>query len=326
MRYIIYGAGAVGGTIGWRLHEADHEVVLIARGAHLEAMDANGLRLQRPDSDGTRRVPLARSPAEVEPTDGDVVILTTKTQDTIPALEALVDVASPDLPIVCAQNGIENERLASRWFRNVHGVCVVLPALIPEPGVVQSFGMPSAAILDLGRYPQGVDDTSRQVAEAFQSAGFASNPDAAIMRWKHRKLIHNLTGALEALCGPEARRSDVGRAVQAEGVRTLEAAGFELASEQEDADRRGGTLKAQPIDDDTRPHTSTWQSVARGAGTIESDYLNGEIVRIGRRYGLPTPINEVIQSEARKLARAGGAVASVPLATLEAMVGDLGHP
>ncbi|MGH2634470.1 MAG: ketopantoate reductase family protein, partial [Tepidiformaceae bacterium] len=81
MRYIIYGAGGIGGAIGGRLFLAGREVVLIARGAHLDAIRAGGLLLRTPEGDHRLPIDVAGHPREIEFRDDDVVLLTMKTQD-----------------------------------------------------------------------------------------------------------------------------------------------------------------------------------------------------------------------------------------------------
>src|SRR5689334_22764924 len=133
MRIIIYGAGAVGGVIGGRLAEHGHDVVLIARGDHLRAMQEKGLEIDSPAGAVTVPVAAVGRPSEIDFKTGDVVILTMKTQDTEAALDELRDAAGPDVAVACAQNGVENERLAVRRFANVYGVPVRLPATHLEP-------------------------------------------------------------------------------------------------------------------------------------------------------------------------------------------------
>src|SRR5947208_7966753 len=89
MRYIIIGAGAVGGSIGGRLAGAGHEVVLVARGAHYANLRGFGLHLRVPDGSYTYRLPTVDGPAglgELRP--DDVLVLAVKTQDTAAALQA----------------------------------------------------------------------------------------------------------------------------------------------------------------------------------------------------------------------------------------------
>ena len=303
MRFVIYGAGAVGGVIGGRLSAGGHDVALIARGAHGRAMAAEGLRLESPDEKLTLRPVVAGHPSELRFGPGDVVILAMKSQDTEAALTELSALAPAELPVVCAQNGVANEPAALRRFANVYGMCVMCPATYLRPGVVQANSTPTPGILDAGRYPQGVDGLVRELTAALESAGFSSRPEERIMRWKYTKLLMNLANAAEALGGPEARDSDVARRARAEGEAALRAAGIDFASEEEDRERRDGWLKLRPIDGARREGGSSWQSLARGAGSIETDYLNGEIVLLGRRHGVPTPVNEMLQREANRAAR-----------------------
>lgn len=122
MRYVIFGAGAIGGAIGGMLHKAGLEVVLIARGSHLETLSSSGLRLRTPDEDFTVQIPTAPGPKAAQIQPDDVVVLAMKTQDTGKALDELSRDCPHDVPIVSAQNGVENERLALRRFSRVYSM------------------------------------------------------------------------------------------------------------------------------------------------------------------------------------------------------------
>ncbi|HVM65328.1 MAG TPA: ketopantoate reductase C-terminal domain-containing protein, partial [Acidimicrobiales bacterium] len=82
-------------------------------------------------------------------------------------------------------------------------------------------------------------------------------------------------------------------------------AGIAVASEAEDSRRRAGRIVALAVSGRPRVGGSSWQSLARGAGSIETDYLNGEVVMLGRLHGIPTPVNALLQEVAGELARAG---------------------
>ena len=200
MRYVIYGAGAVGGVTAARLAQSGQDVVAIARGAHLDAMRERGLVLESPDERLTLRVPVAGHPREVDWRENDVVLLTMKTQHTEGALEDLRAAAGDAVPVVCAQNGVENERLALRRFPRVYGMLVILPATYLEPGVVQVHAH-SNGILDAGCYPRGDDRLVADVTSGLRAAGFAAKPVAQIMRWKYAKLLSNLGNALQRRSG-----------------------------------------------------------------------------------------------------------------------------
>ena len=296
MRIVIVGVGAVGGTVAARLHLAGHDVVGVARGAHGQAIRERGLRFESPADAHTVPLAVVGSVSEVHWRDGDVAALAMKSQDTTAVLHELRRVAPADTPIVCLQNGVDNERQALRLFPNVYGVCVMLPADHLEPGRVRVYTNPSG-LLDVGRYPHGSDATADELAAVFTSAGFGSVARPDIMRWKYRKLILNLANAIEALLGPFKRwptGGDLVARVNAEGMAVLDAAGIDLVAEEEDAARRGDTLTIQRVGGERRQGGSTMQSLQRGT-PVETDFLNGEIVLLGRQYGVATPANALLQ-------------------------------
>ena len=302
MRVVVYGAGGIGGVIAARLHQHEHDVVAIARGEHLDVWRSKGLRVQSPDDDVVVDVPVVGHPSEAGLRDDDVVVLTMKSQDTVGALEDIAALA-PDAPIVCAQNGVSNEREALRRFERVYGICVMMPTTFIEPGVVQANSAPISGILDVGRFPTGVDDVCEQLSAALAGSTFSSMPDPAIMRQKHAKLLMNLGNSVQAVCGDARRTREIHAALRAEGEAALAAAGIDRASAEEDAARRGDLLQMRPIDGAQRGGGSTWQSFARGTGSIEVDHLNGEIVLLGRLHGVPTPANALLQRLANDAAR-----------------------
>jgi len=311
MRFVVYGAGAIGGLIGGRLFESGQDVVLIARGAHGTAIAERGLLIEDPDRAVTLPVPVVVRPSEVAFGPDDVVILATKTQDTAAAVEALAAVAPPSLRVVCAQNGVENERLVSERFATVMAMCVMCPATHLTPGIIEAGSAPVPGILDVGRYPSGVDGTVVELAAALRGATFASEPRPDIMRWKYAKLLMNLLNAVEATCGFGPGSGDVIDRIRAEGLAALAAAGIDHVPESEDRERRGDLITLRPVGGRRRGGGSSWQSIRRGAGSVEARFLNGEVVRLGRDHGVPTPANEVIIEVAEELAHRGGEPGSV---------------
>ncbi|MFI9154023.1 ketopantoate reductase family protein [Streptomyces sp. NPDC053367] len=313
MRYIIIGAGAVGGTIGGRLAQAGHEVVLVARGAHQRALRERGLRLVTPDGDRVHRLPAVDGPDALgELRADDVLVLAVKTQDSAAALAAWAPrpvaggaTAAERLPLLCAQNGVESQRLALRLFRRVYGVCVWLPCTYVEPGVVSAAGTPLTGILHLGRFPHGTDDTARRIAADLERAHFEAPVVPEVTRWQYAKLLGNLGNALEAVTGPVVSDEAVAlyERVRAEAETVLDAAGIAHAGAEEQRAARGDKVTLVPLEGAPRGGGSSWQSLARGTGTIEADYLNGEIALLGRLHGVPTPLNELLQHLADTFAR-----------------------
>lgn len=305
MRYIVYGLGAIGGTVAAGLVRIGADVAGVARGAHLETIRTDGLRFHTPTESTVVRFPVAEDPAALQPGADDVVILAVKSQDTAGALAALT-AATREVAVACFQNGVANERSAARYFERVLGVVVVCPATHLQSGVVAAHSTPVPALFDVGRYPGGVDDVAEGLVAALSAAGFETRLADDVMRSKHTKLLMNLGNAAEALVGPEARDGRLVRLARREGEECLTAAGIPFAPVEADQQRRAGRLgDLRPAGGQPYLGSSTWQSVARGTGSVEADWLNGEIVLVGRTIGFPTPINTELQRRAAWLAASG---------------------
>jgi 2-dehydropantoate 2-reductase len=291
MRFVVFGAGAIGGVLGARLHAAGHDVVLIARGPHLDAIRERGLRVLDPSGDHTFRIPAVADPRELALGADDVVLLAVKSQGTLGALEALDD---SGVAVVCVQNGVANERESLRRFERVYGVCVMCPGGHLEPGVVIAPSAPITGLLDIGRFPAGADDLVEQIADAFRSATYESVVRPDIMRWKYRKLLVNLSNAVEALCGRDAIDGELAELARAEGEACLQAAEISYISAEEDEVRRADKIDSRPVRGAARIGSSTVQDLARGTGAVETDYFNGEIALLGRLHRVPTPANVLL--------------------------------
>lgn len=292
MRFIIYGVGAIGGTFAASLAGAGHDVVGIARGDMLAAIRANGgLTFRTTTGSQLVNFPVVGAPDELEFRPDDVIFLTMKGQHTAPALDELRAAGVTTQAVVCAQNGVNNERLALRLFSTVYAMTVILPADYVTPGEVICYGTPKRGLIDLGRYPHGIDDTVAAIATAFNSAGLAAFPLEEVMRSKYGKLRENLGNVVEAALGHGSRSGPLMDAIQAEAEAVYAAAGIAWVAVGNADPRRKGLMEMGAVAGVTRTGGSSIQSLKRGAGTIETDYLNGEIVLLGRLHGVPTPLN-----------------------------------
>lgn len=308
MRYIIYGAGAIGGTTGGLLHAAGFQTVLICRGAQLEAVRERGLEILTPAGPIQAALPVAGHPSDLTLRRDDVVILTMKSQDTERALLDLEAAGGGDLPVVCCQNGVDNERIAARRYANVYGMVVAMGADYLQPGRVTAWGSPVAGVLDCGRYPTGTDALIEQVAADLSTAGMSSRAIADVMRFKYSKLRANLNNALNALTS--APRSDPGfraiaSAMSAEAAACFDAAAIDCATREEYEGQVNSRYKHVEVPGAKRSGTSTWQSLARGLTSVEVDYLNGEIVLLGTLHGVPTPVNARVRRLTQQMASNG---------------------
>lgn len=305
MEYVIYGAGGIGGGIGAQLASVGHGVTLIARGEHLQRIQERGLQVRTPEGESVVEVPAVGHPAEVSWHGGEVVLFTMKSQDCRSALEDLRATVGDEVSVVMVQNGVANERMAARLFRDVYGVLVYMPATFLEPGVILLHATPLRGTLHAGRYPSGVDSRVGEICADLVSAGFESEPDADIMRIKYGKLMMNLGNAVQALCGLEADIKGLSKALRIEGMQCLEAAGIAFVSARELVARNRSNYDFGEIEGYPRQGGSSWQGLMRGTGSIEVDYLNGEIVLLGTLHGVPTPLNRTVQRLASDAVRRG---------------------
>ena len=288
MRIIVYGIGAVGGAIAAQLSLSGYTVAGIARGRQLDAIRASGLSLSTPQGTRTARFPVHADPAEISLRPDDIVLLTMKSPDTLGALQRLNAAGAATQPVFCFQNGVANEPLALRFFANVYGATVMLPADYDTPGEVAAYFAPKIGAFDIGRYPSGTDDTVEDFCRVLSASGFIANPRDNVMHSKYRKLLANLRNIIDAALGDtELQQKWYAKArVEAEAVLTAAGIGWDktdaMAREQ---------LAIGAIPGRARVGSSTLQSIVRGTGSLETDFLNGEIVLLGRLHGVATPVN-----------------------------------
>jgi 2-dehydropantoate 2-reductase len=316
VRILVIGAGAIGAPIAAQLSEHGHRVVLVARGANFDAIATHGVTIATPDWTRRSKVEVVDGTSALRVELDDVVILCVKSQDTAGVLEDLVRVAPPGVAVMCAQNGVANERIVSQHFANTYGVCVMSPASYLEPGRIEVFATPTIGVLDLGRWPTGVDETATVVSQQLSDSGFTSMATTEIETLKWGKLLSNILNALEVLGGRSAMSDELADRVHDEAVLCLTAHGVDVERATQLAEERSKLVNYHAIGSIRRVGSSSWQSVLRGTGNVETDYLNGEIVALGRRYGIPTPVNEMLQRHANDMARRGLAPGSVSVVEL----------
>jgi len=143
MHIAVFGAGGIGGYLGARLADAGHEVDLLARGSHLEALRTDGLRVESVTGDTAADLPATDDPADIGPV--DAVLFCVKSHDTRSAAATLDPLLGDDTAVVSFQNGVENERWLAEEVgeRHVVGGVAYILSTIREPGVVEHTGGPA---------------------------------------------------------------------------------------------------------------------------------------------------------------------------------------
>ena len=306
MRIAVIGAGGVGGYFGARLAAAGETVAFIQRGAHLQALRANGLRVVSPLGDiALPSVVATDNPKDVGPV--DVVLITVKSGDTLAAGELARPLIAPDSIVISLQNGVENEQRLAKSLGRQHvlgGVAYIL-SLLAEPGVVRHSG--TIARIIFGELDGRMTPRGQAFLDACRRAGidaeFTANIATAI--WAKFAVLcpHNGMTALTRLpIGPIRDDPDC-REMLRLGVNEVIAL----------AQARGIALPAELIDHplgffDRVPAgmTSSMHYDLTHGRPLELEWLNGAVVRLGRDSGVETPVNRFIYA-ALKLHAAGAA-------------------
>lgn len=302
MRIIVYGVGAVGGVIATALAHAGQEVIGVARGARLDVIRSSGLTLRNPERTIHARFEGAASAQDIDFRPDDAIMIVVKGQDSIAALEDLRAAGVTDQPVFCAQNGVSNEAIALRYFPNVHGINVMLPAQFTTPDETIAWCSPNYGNFDIGRFPKGVDRADQALANALAPAGIGGYPQNTVMAFKYGKLVMNLNNIVEAALGRGVDATDISEHLRAEAFAVLDAARIEWRDVSA-SDPRRDLMKNGAVAGVSRIGGSTSQSLARASGSVETDFLNGEISYLGRLHSIPTPANDFVTRLAARLAR-----------------------
>jgi 2-dehydropantoate 2-reductase len=332
MRIVVYGAGAIGSIIGGYLHDKKQDVILVCSAAHTEAISRDGLKISGLHGDYRLDVPAVANVAEIEFRDDDIVFLTMKTHDTSAAIDKLGGTAQK-LAAVCFQNSVRNEEIAAEKFARVYGGIAFFGAKYLEPGAVIHTAQNN---LGIGLYPKGLDEMVDTLSEMLTGAGFAVTlyPDVMAVKWA--KLFRNLNNAMFAITGlpvlggikyEDSRflmadtLEEAMRVVEKAGIEILPLEGHQAPAEMIESLRRPGERGFDiPDDEEMSIRPSTWQDLHLKRGRTEVEYLSGEIVRLGEKHGVPTPLNSLMVSVVNRMAREKLAPGAYTVAQLREML------
>ena len=307
IRIAIIGAGAVGSILGALLNRAGHQVTLIGRPNHVATIRNNGLKIDGVLGTFTTQI-AANERLDFRP---DLALLAVKTQDVISALQSNLDFLT-DVPLLTLQNGIQSDELVASLIpsQQIISVVVMLNSSYLVPGEVT---LAYSGGLVIGR-PFGVRDAQvEQVAQILNQV-ITTRVSNNIIGVHWLKLIFNLNNALPALtnCSFAQVYADpyLGKLairLMREGMNTAKQAGIHLDSLPDVSVPMArlvnllpvgiavkiGAVKTSRMEKKWQLLSSALQSILRNRPT-EIDYLNGEIVRIGNKFGIPTPLNAKI--------------------------------
>lgn len=288
-RFVVVGAGAVGGSIAALLADAGLPSLLVARGQHGDHIRSQGLRLKMPDRTLEIKLPSVANIQEVEWQPGDIAVVATKLNDAQQAMTEVHRFGGSSVPIVCATNGIDAEQWVGDYSECGISMVIWMPALFLAPGEVRLYCEPVRGVLDVGParpIPNQLDPRLEELATLLRLAGFDSQVRPDIQRWKYGKWISNLANAAQALIVDDWK--SVARLARHEGMAVLDKLQIDYVDRQTLADRCQG-IHVASIDDMSRPGGSTWQSYQRGK-PLETPWIEGAMARLGRSCNLATPM------------------------------------
>ena len=293
MRIAVLGSGGIGGYYGALLAKAGHDVLFIARGAHLEAMQRRGLKVRTPDWESTSPVTAVGDTSALEPV--DLVLFCVKSYDTGPAAQALRPLMARDTAVLTFQNGVDNvEAIASIVGADVVLAGAVYAALqLAEPGVILRTGGEGKVVF--GEVNGTVTERIQRIATAFQQSDIPLqvSTDITGVLWEKFLFIAGVGGVTalaRSAIGP-LLASVEGRSLLSTSCEEILAVALaEGAPLPRDA---VGRVLAQAA---TLP--PQWRSsMARDLDDkrrLEVDALSGAVVRRGVAHGVPTPIHRTI--------------------------------
>lgn len=309
MRVLVMGTGGVGGYYGGMLAQQGHEVVFVARGAHLEALQARGLELRT--TGGTVRLNPITAVARPADAGGsfDLVLFTVKTYDTEGAAAAIEPVVGTSTAVLPLQNGVDavDQLQAVLGPGPVLGGMTQIGARIVEPGVVERFS-PFCQVV-LGEPAGGLSERGERIAAALREFGIDASASADVQRalWEKFMLLAplaSLTSAANVASG-ELRAAPEGaalfRTLRGEVAAVGRAAGVNLPEESvESVEKFFVNLPAT--------HTTSMQRDYDGQRRVELEHLAGTVVRRGQALGVPTPNFDLVYAILRVKALSFGGV------------------
>ena len=293
MKVAVIGTGGVGGYFGGLLAQAEHEVTFIARGAHLQAIKENGLRVES-QLDGTFTVPGNATDNTAELEEQDLVLFTVKMYHNLDAIKHLAPMIGPDTVVLTLQNGIDNGDILAEAVGESHVMIgsAYLEGRVSEPGVVTQAGPGLAAF---GEMKVGISRRGETLLQRFQEAGWRVNLHENMpgMLWKKFAYIAGSAAVCAAAncVYEEMRTKPETRALIQHAIEEALAVGRakgapimsdSLAWAMDSLDRFPGQGRASMAKDftDMRP--------------VELEGLTGTVVRMARELDVPTPANDFL--------------------------------
>ncbi len=294
MRVAVIGAGGVGGYFGGRLAAAGTDVTFVARGAHRDAIEANGLRLESGHGDVVVAARTVDAPSEIGPV--DVVILAVKLWDTQAAAETIAPLLHDDTAVISLQNGVSKDDVLRETVGKEHvvGGMAYIAAVIDRPGVIRHTGAMQRLVV--GEYGGRKTDRVDAFVAACHAAGIDTvlSDDIERAMWEKFVFLVGLSGATSVI------RQPIGIIRADAHARTLL---HELLRETVDVGRAHGVGLDPTFADDrlafidtlSPATTSSMHGDLERGKRLELPWLQGTVVSLGGTAGVETPANAFVR-------------------------------
>ena len=293
MRIAVMGAGGIGGNLGGLLARDGNQVTLIARGAHLEAIRSQGLRVKMPNDEFSVQVEATGDPSQAGPV--DLVVFAVKTYHNAEAIPAMRPLVGKDTSVVSFQNGVET----GGELAQVLGQECVLPgaaifgAFIESPGVITNRGLPPEVVF--GEIDGSASPRAKSIMDVFSKAGISVqlSDDVTKALWTKFILLPpgaGMTCATRTLVRPLMEHPEAKKMLVA-AMREVEAVGRAkgVNLDSDVVEKAMELAESVPWDYQISAHVD----LDRGA-PLELEAFNGAVVRMGKELGVPTPVNQFL--------------------------------
>lgn len=302
MKFVVFGAGAVGSTLGGILALKNHDVLLVCRKSHSQAIvEQNGLRMKSGTGDYFASLTAVEKLNSDSVSDDTCIFFTPKSNDTERCVEQLSKAAPKDAHVISFQNGVENEDIISKVFTNTYGGVCKMTCSYLQPGQVT---FRKIGRLVVGKYPKGSDAFSRKLAEVLNDAGFSTTVSRSILCDKWLKLAFNLHSTLYAIIEKrdhdtpefldlklglieEVKKVFRARKIRAKSCDAQELSLDEMIRELKKPKAPRGTAAVMV-------HNSTWQNLYLKRSDIENAAFHGPVIEHAREANISAPYNEVV--------------------------------
>lgn len=305
MKILVMGAGAIGSVFGGFLSK-NHEVTLVGRNPHMAKVEERGLEVS--GIWGRHVFKGLKAYTSVKPQIGkqELILITTKAYDTEEAVKQVLPLVGDETLVVSVQNGIGNEETIAKFVgpERTLGCMAIFGAILTEPGRVKVTVYASECLVGS---LSGNEEAAERIARVFSEAGIPTLPTDDIIREKWMKAFYNmalnpLSAILKVPYGTLGELEETKAIMKKILEEAFKVAGRKGINLKFDCNGYFEFLLRKQLPPTAKHESSMLQDITKAKRT-EIDFLNGAIVRLGKTFGVETPVNEAISNIVKAMER-----------------------